>query len=88
MATGLGISRRSNRSHLAVGANPMTPEEMQDMIDNCVRIIDDCTRWIALLKDGWVAHPVGDTSMPGTITTDADEPCYLDASGKLVALGK
>jgi len=28
----------------------MTPEEMQDMIDNCTRMIADCKRWIALLE--------------------------------------
>ncbi len=38
--------------------------------------------------DGWVCHPVGDTSAPGTMTTNADDPCYLDPSGKLVALGE
>ena len=71
----------------------MTPEEMQDMIDNCRRMIADCQRWIALLEresmpDGWVSHPVGDTSVPGQTTTDAKRPCYLDPSGQLVALGE
>ncbi len=66
----------------------MTPEEMQDMIDNCVRWIALLKREIEKISDGWVSHPVGDTSMPTTMTTDADQLRYLDASGKLVALGE
>jgi len=54
----------------------MTPEEMQDMIDRCKRMIDDCRRWIPLLEreiargsGGWVSHPVGDANAPSTTTT-------------------
>lgn len=73
----------------------MTPEEIQDMIDNCRRMIADCQRWIALcereiergpgmnLPDGRVAHPVGDTSGPSTLKTNASGLCHLDPLGTL-----
>ena len=71
----------------------MTPEEMQDMIDNCTRMIADCKRWIAWLEgasipDGHVSHPVGDTTEPSEMTTDAAGRAIWVRSGKLVALGE
>ena len=41
----------------------------------------------AVNADNTVSHPVGDTTEPGTITTDATGRAIWVRSGKLVALG-